>query len=269
MRLPESLTRNLATRRSFLMGTASLVATGLMQPVSSAAQTDAKAPRDPELLVIGPRPGYTPEIGTMVSMLSYMQSALNGFIKGLTQPELDTLFDKNANSIGALILHLAATETYYQMNTFGNMKWDSWSAELKKKWDPAMNLGDLGRKEVKGHDLKYYTDILAETREKTLAEFKKKDDAWFQSGETEQFGTMKVNIHWKWFHVCEHISHHSGQIRFPAQAPSRCQARFGVASTGQEQNASASGPYQQPAARRILESGELILREPSQSDYRA
>jgi hypothetical protein len=76
-----------------------------------------------------------------------------------------------------------------------------------------MNLGDAGRKEIKGHDLAYYIDILTSTREKTLAEFKKRDDAWFQNGETEQFGT-KVNIHWKWFHVCEHISHHSGQIAF-------------------------------------------------------
>lgn len=207
-----------ATRRSFLKGTAAFsTAAALFSSFTlpeSARADDAKPAPDPNLLVIGPRPGYTPEIGTMVAMLTYMQSALQGFIKGLTQPELDTLFDKNANTIGALILHLAATETYYQMNTFDNKKWDSWSDEIKKKWDPAMNLGDSGRANVKGHDLKYYTDILDETRAKTLAEFKKRDDAWFQSGETEQFGSMKVNIHWKWFHVCEHISHHSGQIAF-------------------------------------------------------
>jgi Protein of unknown function (DUF664) len=198
-------------RRTFLTGLAAAGLSGIAPLVRAA---DAKGATDAGLLVIGPRPGYTPEIGTMVAMLTYMQSAVVGFIKGLTQPELDTLFDKNANTIGALILHLAATETYYQMNTFDNKKWDSWSDEIKKKWDPAMNLGDAGRVAIKGHDLKYYTDILGETREKTLAEFKKRDDAWFQSGETEQFGSMKVNIHWKWFHVCEHESHHAGQIAF-------------------------------------------------------
>jgi hypothetical protein len=201
-------------RRTFLTGLTGVAATGLAAAslLNRTAYADA-TPKDADLLVIGPRPGYSPEIGTMVSMLTYMQSALMGFLKGLTQKELDTLFDKNANTIGALALHLAATETYYQMNTFENKKWDSWSDEIKKKWDPAMNLGDAGRKEIKGHDLAYYTDILTSTREKTLAEFKKRDDAWFQNGETEQFGT-KVNIHWKWFHVCEHISHHSGQIAF-------------------------------------------------------
>jgi hypothetical protein len=202
-------------RRIFLTGLTGVAAAGLsgasfLTPAARAAD----APSDADLLVIGPRPGYSPEIGTMVSMLTYMQQALMGFLKGLNQADLDTLFDKNANTIGALALHLAATETYYQMNTFENKKWDSWSDEMKKKWDPAMNLGDAGRKEIKGHDLAYYTDILASTREKTIAEFKKHDDAWFQNGETEQFGKMKVNIHWKWFHVCEHISHHSGQIAF-------------------------------------------------------
>ena len=203
-----------ASRRFFLTGLAAAGVSGMSVLTPIARADDAKSAPDENRLVIGPRPGYSPEIGTMVSMLTYMQSALNGFIKGLTQPELDTLFDKNANTIGALILHIAATETYYQMNTFDNKKWDSWSDDIKKKWDAAMNLGDAGRKEIKGHDLKYYTDILSQTREKTLAEFKKRDDAWLQSGETEQFGKMKVNIHWKWFHVCEHISHHSGQIAF-------------------------------------------------------
>ena len=49
--------------------------------------------------------------------------------------------------IGALMLHLAATETYYQMNTFDGIKWDSWSKSIKEKWDPAMDLGDAGRAE--------------------------------------------------------------------------------------------------------------------------
>ena len=199
------------SRRTFLTG---LAAAGLSGIAPLARAADAKPALEEALFVIGPRPGYSPEIGTMVAMLTYMQSAVMGFIKGLTQPELDTLFDKNANTIGALILHLAVTEMYYQMNTFDNKKWDSWSDEIKKKRDPAMNLGDAGRAAIKGHDLKYYTDILGETREKTLAEFKKRDDAWLQSGETEQFGSMKVNIHWKWFHVCEHESHHAGQIAF-------------------------------------------------------
>jgi uncharacterized damage-inducible protein DinB len=208
----------LPNRRQFLSGaalTAGLYGMNLLAPAVQAA--DTKTERDPNLLVIGPKPGFTPEIGTLVSMLTYMSYALTSPLKGLTTADLDHLFDANANTIGALLLHLAATETYYGMNTFENKKWDSWSDEIKKKWDPAMNLGDAGRKAIKGHDLDYYLNILHETREHSLAEFRKRDDAWLLSGETEQFGTNKVNIHWKWFHVCEHESHHSGQIAFLAK----------------------------------------------------
>jgi uncharacterized damage-inducible protein DinB len=161
-------------------------------------------------------------------MLTYMQTAVFGFVKGLSQADLDYLFDANANTIGALLLHLAATETYYSMNTFENKNWDSWSDDIKKKWDPAMNLGDAGRKTIKGHDLDYYLNTLNETRAHSLAEFKKRDDAWLLRGETEQFGKGKVNIYWKWFHVCEHESHHAGQDRVSGKTPPRsqtCQGR--------------------------------------------
>jgi hypothetical protein len=167
----------------------------------------------PEPNVLGPRPGYSPQIGTFVSQLTWMREA-NGVLRatqGLTQADLDYLFDKNANTIGALMLHLAATETYYQMNTFDGMKWDSWSDDVKKKWDAAMNLGDAGRKTIKEHDRDYYVNILHEVREKTLSEFRKKDDAWFLASD-KSWPWGPTNNLCKWFHVCEHEAHHTGQI---------------------------------------------------------
>ena len=204
---------HLPNRRQFVTGAA--VTAGLCGLNLFAA--DSTAAPDPNLLVIGPRPGYTPQIGTLVSQLTYIQSAVFRSVKGLSQADLDYLFDANANTIGALLMHLAATETYYSMNTFENKPWDSWSEDIKKKWDPAMNLGDAGRKAIKGHDLDYYLNTLNETREHSLAEFKKRDDAWLLHGDTEQFGKEKVNIYWKWFHVTEHESHHTGQIAFLAK----------------------------------------------------
>jgi len=58
--------------------------------------------------------------------------------------------DRNANTIGALMLHLAATETYYQLNTFENKKWDTWADSVKQQWDAAMNLGDAGPENHQG-----------------------------------------------------------------------------------------------------------------------
>jgi uncharacterized damage-inducible protein DinB len=197
------------TRRTFLTAATALTATTLLR---AAEQISAQTPPAAVLPnVFGPRPGYTPQIGTFISQLTWMQGAVTRAVPGLTVQQLDWLFDKNANSIGALLLHLAATETYYQMNTFGGMEWDSWSPDIKKRWDPAMNLGDAGRATIKGHELKFYLDNLAEVRAKSLAEFKKRDDAWFLAvDQTWPWGP--TNNFCKWFHVCEHESHHAGQI---------------------------------------------------------
>jgi len=146
-------------------------------------------------------------------MLTWMQGAVVGASRGLTQAQLDHLFDSHANTIGALLLHLAATETYYQMNTFEGKHWGSWPDAVKKKWDPAMDLGDAGRAAIKGHNLDYYLTVLRETREKSLAEFRKRDDAWLMSVD-EQWFWGPTNNYCKWFHVCEHESHHAGQIAF-------------------------------------------------------
>jgi len=199
----------LSDRRSFLSAAAavSVTASGLIQlPESVFASDDS-------INIIGPKPGYSPQIGTLVSMLTWMQTAIPPAVKGLTQGDLDHLFDSHANTIGALLLHLAATETYYQLNTFERTNWDSWPEAVKQKWDPAMNLGKLGRETIKGHDLAYYLNIQRETRERSLAEFRKRDDAWLMSvDKTWPWGP--TDNYCKWFHVCEHISHHTGQIAF-------------------------------------------------------
>ena len=143
MSRPEVLPTNpFTTRRTFVGAGAAALAVGFCEALPNAAFADTTSPN-----MLGPLPGYSPQIGTFVSQLTWMREA-NGVLtatKGLTQADLDYLFDKNANSIGALMLHLAATETYYQMNTFDGMKWDSWPGDIKKKWDPAMGLGDAGR----------------------------------------------------------------------------------------------------------------------------
>jgi uncharacterized damage-inducible protein DinB len=109
------------------------------------------------------------------------------------------------------MLHLAATETYYQLNTFDGKKWGSWPDAVKQQWDPAMGLGEAGRKTIKGHDLNYYLEVLRETRAKSLAEFSKRDDAWLMAVDKDWPWGPTNNL-CKWFHVCEHEAHHTGQI---------------------------------------------------------
>jgi uncharacterized damage-inducible protein DinB len=193
------------TRRNFLKGGIGM-AVGLSTlaafPVSGGAAENA--------WIIGPQPGFTPEIGTLTSMLAFTREQVLNNVKGSSQQDLDFLLDDKANTIGALLLHLAATDTYYRMNTFGGMKWDSWPEEVKKKWDIPMNLGEPARKAIKGNSLDYYLDALHQTRESTLAEFRKRDDKWLATVDSD----FPANNYAKWFHVAEHESNHDGQIKF-------------------------------------------------------
>lgn len=169
-----------------------------------------------DLYMIGPREGYTPYVGTLVSMMNNMRSRVLNSVKGLNQVQLDFLIDDKANSIGALLYHLAATDAYYHLHTFQGLKWNSWDESYKKKWAIAMDLGEPARKQIKGNDLNFYLHLLGETRENTLAEFKKRDDAWLLA-EDKDPDFAKVNYFWEWFHVCEHESNHDGQIKLLAK----------------------------------------------------
>jgi Protein of unknown function (DUF664) len=193
-------------RRTFLKSSL-----GLAVGFSTLSLSSEAAPAD-NAWIIGPQPGFTPEIGTLTSMLDFTRRQVLNNVKGLSQADLDFLLDDKANTIGALLLHLAATETYYQMNTFGDMKWGSWSDDIKKKWDIPMELGEPARKAIRGNSLDYYLDALHHAREKTLAEFRTRDDKWLATVVTQ--GNFSSNNYAKWFHVAEHESNHDGQIKF-------------------------------------------------------
>jgi len=102
-----------------------------------------------EVGIVGPMKGFSPQIGTIVSMMAFIRRRVLKSVSGMSIEDLDFLLDSRANTVGAILLHLAATETYYQMNTFDSMQWDSWSDEIKRAWDIPMHLGERARKAIK------------------------------------------------------------------------------------------------------------------------
>ncbi len=212
--------QNLINRRNFVRSSAGLAAGLSLLPIASLADDDL--PPADELNIIGPREGYSTQIGIFVSMLDWMRESVIRSVKGLSRSELDFLTDPEANTIGALLLHLAATEVVYQDLTFEGLK--DFSDANKEKWSVPMELGDEGRKQIKGYDLEYYLSALKTVREKTLAEFKKRDDKWLADVDPSFFGGKPTNNYCKWFHVCEHEANHRGQItvirkRLPGKKP--------------------------------------------------
>jgi|SRR5579872_2520406 len=197
------------TRRNFLK-TAPAFTTGVS---GLALVPQPSFSEDAGLNIIGPKKGYSPQIGTLVSMMAWMRSTMLSSVKGMSQKDLDYLFDANSNTIAALLMHLAATDRIYQINTFEGNSLKELPAAYKEKWGVAMELGEPARKAIKGHDLDYYLNLLGETREQTLAEFRKRDDNWLLAVDKD-WGWGPTNNYCKWFHVCEHESNHNGQIKF-------------------------------------------------------
>lgn len=156
--------------------------------------------------IIKPTKGYSPHIGVTVSMLEDLKSRVCRSVAELSPEATDFLLDEKANRVGALILHLAATEKYYQVYTFENRGFND---EEKKQWETAMDLGGNAREALKGHPIDYYLHQWEQVREETLKLLKTKDDKWFEA----KVKDSNMNNHWAWYHVMEHQANHMGQIR--------------------------------------------------------
>ncbi len=155
---------------------------------------------------IQPLPGYSDQIGVTVGMLEDLKGRVSSIVKDLTMEELDFLLDEDANRIGALIMHLAATERYYQVYTFENRQFNE---EEANKWDVPLKLGENARAQLKENNIAYYLHHWDEVRRKTLELLKTRDDTWFNA----MVPGTTMNNHWAWYHVMEHQANHMGQIR--------------------------------------------------------
>ncbi|WP_417214212.1 DUF664 domain-containing protein [Bizionia sp.] len=150
--------------------------------------------------------GYSTQIGNMVSMLEDLKARLTASVVNLNQNEVDFLLDDDANRIGAMILHLTATEKYYQLYTFENR---SLNKDENETWLMPLELGKPARSELVNKPISYYLDIWDAVRKETLKLLKTKDDTWFNS----KVKNSSMNNHWAWYHVMEHQANHMGQIR--------------------------------------------------------
>jgi uncharacterized damage-inducible protein DinB len=160
-------------------------------------------------LLIVELPGFTPEIGRLVSMLNYVRSTTLAAISGLGVAELDYVPDEGGNSIGGILSHVAAAEVGYQAATFYGRDLDE---QEHQEWDAALALGERARHEVQGRELSHYISQLDRVRATTLAELRHRDDPWLEQ-EATFGGGRRINNYFKWFHVLSHEASHRGQIR--------------------------------------------------------
>ena len=148
------------------------------------------------------------EAGGLLDMLRYARATTIRAVEGLTASQLDHRFDAASNSIGALLMHIAAVEVAYQLGTFEGR---DLNAEELAQWERWLELGPASQQPI-GQPLDHYLDLLASIRARTERELLARDEEWLLR--ERPFGDNVANNYWKWFHVCEDEINHRGQIRW-------------------------------------------------------
>ncbi|MBZ0202115.1 MAG: DinB family protein [Ignavibacteria bacterium] len=152
--------------------------------------------------------GYTPEISKLVSMMNYARSVTIESVQNLTLSQLDYLLDEKANSIGALLMHIASTDFFYRI--FSLQKREL-TTEEDKEWAHASYLGEPAREHIKENSIDYYLEALMNERNKVLEMLKSVDDDWLYE-EMPFWNGKPANNFFIWFHVFEDEINHRGQI---------------------------------------------------------
>ncbi len=155
------------------------------------------------------RDGFDGKMGELVSMLEYSRGILLEDIKDLSQPDLDFIAYKGANSIGSLLMHIASIDFVHQVITFEGRDLND---DEYTQWESALFLGEKARDGIKNQPLNYYTKVLFETREKTLSLLSSKNEEWLFEENVWDNGVLHNN-YWLWYHVMEDEINHRGQIR--------------------------------------------------------
>ena len=154
-------------------------------------------------------PGFVPKVGQFVAQLEDVRRQLKKYVEGLTPEQLSWFPNPKVESIGTLLLHIAAVEC-------------SWIGEdimrrpMADDWKIAFPIR-FGIPQITGQPLDFYLKTLDAVREQT-----KKDLATLHEDDLPRLitpldpgdpsSTMKFTTEWILYHVIEHEAHHKGQI---------------------------------------------------------
>ncbi|SHF60260.1 DinB family protein [Ornithinibacillus halophilus] len=160
------------------------------------------------ILLIDKKNGLNLEFSKLVSMMEYVRWTTLVEVRDLTVKQLDYLINEEANSIGMLLAHMVSMEKAFQIDTFEKREF----TEDIHLLNPAMELGNAAREQIKGYPIDYYLEQLEQTRKKTIDTFRTLPDSWLFE-KAPFWWEEPANNYFKWFHVIEDELNHRGQIR--------------------------------------------------------
>lgn len=158
---------------------------------------------DPGPFRIGPRAGRAPRLETLASELASSRHFLLRATRGLDADALRASPTPAANTVGALLCHIAAAERMFQRLTgegTGFLEEDAdYAGAFRFERDP-----------LRGESIDAYVAHLADVRGTTMALFSSRSDRWLDEPRT--FAGHPSNNHYYWLHLLMDEARHTGQI---------------------------------------------------------
>ena len=148
----------------------------------------------------------TPRVSHLYSMLQEVREKLLNIVDDLPEEILDfTPDERNFETIGTLLLHIAAIEWSWVFEDIDGLEMDY------EKFKHAFALrSDVDIPQLKGKKKQFYVELLKEVREEVYQRMKKMTD---KDLEREiRSDSNKYNIEWILFHIIEHEATHIGQV---------------------------------------------------------
>jgi len=151
---------------------------------------------------------YAPKVGNLVALLRVTNSSLTKLVNTLTIEKLDANIKNHNNSIGTLLMHMAAMEYWFQVITFEGRDLNDQEREF---WKGALP-GELINRSIKNQPIEHYLSHLNNVRNSTYKKLLNCTDTWLyqkHEGAFESWG----NNYYIWFHLIEDHLCHCGQIK--------------------------------------------------------
>ncbi len=159
---------------------------------------------------IKPAPGYPPQIGFLLAQLEDIREDTKRYTRDLTPSQLSWHPNLKVESIGTLLLHIAAVEWSWIFE-------DIFKRPMGPEWEIAFPIR-VGKPQVSGEPLDFYLAKLDAVRAEiktglatlTDADLDREIISPDQSGSSPP--VHSYTIRWILYHLAEHEAHHRGQI---------------------------------------------------------
>lgn len=153
--------------------------------------------------------GFTPRIGTYVAQLEEVRERTRRYTDGLSPRQLAWHPGPDVESIGTLLIHIAAVEVSW-------IQEDLLRRPMGEEWKIAFPIR-FGLTQVSDRPLEFFWDKLDTARVETRAALTNLTDVDLDRAVVplDQEGSTnpgQFTIEWILYHLVEHEAHHKGQI---------------------------------------------------------